>query len=189
MPHPLSLPSGIRAEGHAIVSVDGMIADADGLMPGILRNDVDWRAFQAALDVAALVVVGRLGHERHPNPGRWRLVFTRSVTGFRPDPNDPKAVFFNPDTAPLAEVLAFLGIREGTLAVTGGTGVFDAFLAVYDRFELAEAQQAILPGGRPCFATGHPRIVLAAAGLVPSSFDLIDPQAKVSLTRWTRAGS
>ena len=189
MPHPLSLPPGIRAEGHAIVSVDRMIADADGLMPETLRNDVDWRAFQAALDIAAVVVVGRLGHQRHPNPGRRRLVFTRSVTGFRPDPKDPKAVLFNPDAASLAEVLAFLGIREGTLAITGGTGVFDAFLPVFDRFELAEAQQAFLPGGRPCFTGGHPRTALVAAGLLPSSFELIDPQAKVSLIGWTRAGT
>ena len=66
-------------EGHAIVSADGMIADAAGEMPPALRNDADWTQFQAALDRAALVVLGRKGHERHPNPGRRRLVLTQRI--------------------------------------------------------------------------------------------------------------
>ena len=78
----------LEFEGHAIVSVDGMIADAEGLMPAALRNDADWRLFQAALDGAALVVLGRLGHARHPNPGRRRLVVTRAVEALAPDPQD-----------------------------------------------------------------------------------------------------
>ena len=36
--------------GHAIVSADGMIADRNRRMPAALRNDADWRRFQAALD-------------------------------------------------------------------------------------------------------------------------------------------
>ena len=185
MPH--SLPPGIRIEGHAIVSADGMIAEADGSMPATLRNDADWLAFQSALDRAALVVLGRLGHRNHPNPGRRRLVFTRGVTGFASDPADPKAMLFNPEGATLAEVLAFLGIDTGTIAVTGGTSVFDFFLPVYDAFVLAETQQTILPGGRPCFSAAHPRVVLAEAGLVPESFELIDSIATVSSTAWQRA--
>ena len=186
MPHAQSLPPGIRIEGHAIVSADGMIAKADGTMPASLRNDADWLAFQSALDRAALVVLGRLGHSNHPNPGRRRLVFTRGVTGFVPDPADPKATLFNPEGATLAEVLGFLGIETGTIAVTGGTSVFDFFLTVYNTFVLAETQQLILPGGRPCFSAAHPHIVLAEAGLVPAHFELIDPAARVSSTLWRR---
>ena len=48
--------------GHAVVSADGRIADRHRQMPAILRNDKDWLRFQAALDRAALVVLGRLGH-------------------------------------------------------------------------------------------------------------------------------
>ena len=186
MPHASSLPTGIRFEGHAIVSADGMIADADGAMPAALRKEADWLAFQAALDRAALVVLGRIGHARHPNPGRRRLVFTRAVTGFAPDPGDPHATLFNPDSAALADVLDFLGIATGTLAITGGTAVFDFFLPLYDAFVLVETQQLVLPAGRPCFSAGHPRAVLAAAGLMPGDFELIDASTKVSATRWLR---
>src|SRR5690606_35238256 len=78
----------ILVEGHAIVSSDGMIAAADGSMPPQLRNDTDWRIFQSALDQAALVVLGRIGHARHPNPGRRRLVLTHSVAELEADPQD-----------------------------------------------------------------------------------------------------
>lgn len=186
MPHASSLSAGIRCEGHAIVSTDGMIADAAGTMPAALRNEADWRAFQAALDRAALVVLGRIGHARHPNPGRRRLVFTRGVTGFASDPGDPHATLFNPDGAALADVLDFLGIATGTLAITGGTAVFDFFLPLYDAFVLAESQQLVLPAGRPCFSGGHPRAVLSTTGLTPGDFELIDAGAKVSATTWQR---
>ncbi|MFX7748073.1 hypothetical protein ABTK03_22080, partial [Acinetobacter baumannii] len=66
-------------------------------MPQRLMNDADWRLFQAALDRAELVVLGRVGHQRHPNPGRRRLVLTRSVTGLVVDPADRCAHFWNPE--------------------------------------------------------------------------------------------
>jgi hypothetical protein len=176
--------SPIVIEGHAIVSADGMIASADGSMPQALRNDADWRIFQAALDEAALVVLGRLGHLRHPNPGRRRLVFTRSVEGLQPDAKDPLATFCNPGTATPPELLDRLGITEGIIAVTGGTGVFDYFLPHYDRFALAEVHGFVLPSGTPCLAGGHPRTVLAAHGLRPAKFDVIDDG--VTLTQWQR---
>jgi hypothetical protein len=174
----------IVIEGHAIVSADGMIADASGTMPAELHNDADWRIFQAALDQAALVVLGRLGHHRHPNPGRRRLVFTRGVAGLQPDPNDPLATYCNPGNALPSQLLGQLGIGEGAVAVTGGTGVFDYFLQHYDRFALAEVHGFVLPGGTPCFIGGHPRTVLAARGLRPTGFEMIDEG--VSLTQWQR---
>ena len=67
--------------GHAIVSADGAIADRQRRMPPELRNDNDWTRFQAALDASVLVVLGRLGHEAHPNPGRRRLVVTGAARG------------------------------------------------------------------------------------------------------------
>jgi hypothetical protein len=174
----------ITIEGHAIVSADGMIADAGGNMPPGLRNDADWQRFQAALDRAALVVLGRVGHLRHPNPGRRRLVFTRSVDGLRPDPNDPLANFCNPRNAAPSELFDGLGIIRGVIAVTGGTGVFDYFMPHYDRFALAEVHGFVLPGGTPCFSSGHPRTVLAAAGMVPCEIETLDDG--VTLTYWRR---
>jgi dihydrofolate reductase len=176
--------SPIVIEGHAIVSADGMIASADGSMPQALRNDADWRIFQAALDRATLVVLGRLGHLRHPNPGRRRVVFTRGVEGLQHDANDPLASFWNPSIAAPSVLFDGLGITEGAIAVTGGTGVFGYFLPHYDRFALAEVHGFVLPGGTPCFAGGHPRTMLAASGLRPAKLEMIDEG--VTLTHWQR---
>jgi hypothetical protein len=172
--------------GHAILSADGMISAADGTMPPQMRNDADWRRFQAALDASALVVVGREGHRRHANPGRRRLVFTSGVAAFAPDPEDARATLFNPRGAALEDVLGALGVTRGTIAVTGGTRVFDYFLPRFSRFVLAEAQLLVLPGGRPCFAGGQPAAVLARAGLRPETFEVIDPAAAVTETVWVR---
>lgn len=185
-PSTAQLKPGISIVGHAIVSADGMIADAAGEMPAALRNDADWQAFQSALDRAALVVLGRVGHARHPNPGRRRLVLTRSVPTLRPDTSDPLALLWNPLGMPLAHVLDALEIAEGSVAVTGGTGVFDHFIGRYDRFDLSEIHDFVLPGGKPCFSAGHPRTVLAAAGLAPGRSALIDTAAGVAMTAWLR---
>jgi hypothetical protein len=176
----------LRIEGHAIVSADGMIADARGEMPGRLRNDADWRYFQDALDRAALVVLGRLGHARHPNRGRRRLVLTHQIETLEQDRHDPLATLWNPAGLALQHVLDDLGVYEGTLAITGGTGSFDLFLPFYTNFVLAEVHGFLLPGGTPCFSTGQPRDALTAAGLTPGETHTIDPAASVTQTGWTR---
>lgn len=177
--------SSILVEGHAIVSADGMIADANGQLPPELRNDADWRFFQAALDQAALVVLGRIGHLRHSNPGRRRLVLTHSVAELQPDPADARSSFWNPAGLGIAEVLGRLGIAEGTIAVTGGTGAFDLFLPWYDRFVLSEVRGFELPDGIPCFSKGHPRFTLPGAGLEARDMGLID--RGIVQTNWVRA--
>ena len=48
-----------RLIGHAIVSDDDRIADAAGSFPDALRNRSDWTHFQAQLDRADLVLLGR----------------------------------------------------------------------------------------------------------------------------------
>lgn len=176
--------TSIVVEGHAIVSEDGMIAAADGSMPDALRSDADWRLFQAALDRAAIVVLGRLGHSRHPNPGRRRLVLTRSVADLVADPNDPLATYWNPAGLPIDAAVERLGISTGTVAVTGGTGTFDLFLPYYDRFVLSEVRNLTLAGGVPCFSKGHPRFVLPGAGLEARDMDVID--RGVVQTQWVR---
>lgn len=176
--------SAVIVEGHAIVSVDGMIAAADGSMPPALRNEADWRIFQAALDAAALVVLGRLGHTRHPNPGRRRLVLTRSVTALLRDPDDPLTTLWNPAGMEIEAVLEQLGITAGTIAITGGTGTFDHFLPYYDRFVLSEVRALSLEGGIPCFSKGHPRFVLPGASLEARDMEMID--RGVVQTQWVR---
>lgn len=179
------MPDAIAFEGHAIVSEDGMIADASGSMPAGLRSEADWRLFQEALDRAALVVLGRKGHATHPNPGRRRLVLTTGVATLAPDPSDPLSQFWNPLGMAIDEVLAALGIEDGTVAVTGGTGTFDLFLPRYTRFVLSEVRGVTLPDGVPCFSRGHPRLVLVGAGLAARDMDVID--RNVVQTIWERA--
>ncbi|HWA17424.1 MAG TPA: dihydrofolate reductase [Devosia sp.] len=169
--------------GHAIVSADGMIADSEGHMPTALRDPADWRRFQASLDAAALVVLGRKAHERHLNPGRRRLVVTHRVPAVAPDPNDIRSAFWNPEGASLEYVLEGLGISDGTIAITG---LFDLFVGRLDAFDLAEVNNLVLPRGRPCFADGHPRTVLTDIGLRPVSFGVLDAGTTVTLTRWAR---
>lgn len=173
----------LRIEGHTIVSTDGMIADAAGNYPASLRNDADWRRYQAALDKAVLVVTGRRGHEAHPNPGRRRLVLTRSVSRLAADSNDPRATFWNPAGLSFDAALAELGIAEGTVAIAGR---FDLFLPHYTAFHLSEWHDLVIAGGTPCFAAGHPRAVLAGIGLRPARPVLLDAEAMVTATIWTR---
>jgi hypothetical protein len=172
----------VRFEGHAIVSADGMIADAAGEMPPALRNDVDWVQFQTALDRAAVVVLGRKGHERHPNPGRRRLVLTRKADGLVAGGDN--AWMWNPKKLTVEDALQALGISDGVVAVTGGTGTYEVFAPLMTAFALTEVHGLILPGGTPTFSRGHPRVVLAAYGLVPGPAEPLGDG--VTLTRWSR---
>jgi hypothetical protein len=174
----------ISIVGHAIVSADGMIADRNHRTPPELRNDADWQRFQAALDGAALVVLGRLGHEAHPNPGRKRVVVTSRVAWLERDPADENAMLWNPGGIGFSRVLAGLGIADGVVAVTGGTRVFDLFLPLFTAFDLVEAAGVTIPGGVPCFSDGPPAKMLGKAGLAPSAPEPID--AGVTLTVWQR---
>jgi hypothetical protein len=173
----------LTIEGHAIISADGMIADGNGEYPAALKNDADWAQYQRALDRAVLVVTGRRGHERHPNPGRRRLVLTRSVARWEIDQRDGRSTLWNPAGLPFDAVLDELGVTDGMIAITG---VFDLFVGEYTSFLLSESNALILPGGTPCFAAGHPRTVLTNQGMRPGQPELIDPMAMVTTTLWSR---
>ena len=62
----------LEIHGYAIVSDDDRIADASGAMPEALRNEADWAYFQAGLDAADWVALGRASHEAAPNLRRRR---------------------------------------------------------------------------------------------------------------------
>ena len=169
--------------GHAIVSVDGKIASADGTIPPELHNAADWQRFQRHLDQATIVVLGRVGHENFPNPGRRRLVVTTSVADLQPDPAGNNATLWNPGSLSFDSALTALNITRGTVAIAG---VFDLFLDRYTGFDLAENHALLIRDGLPCFGHGHPRLALADAGLAPNGWETLDPQGPVTLTRWTR---
>lgn len=167
--------------GHAIVSADGRIADRHHRMPPELRNGKDWARFQAALDAAALVVLGRLGHEAHPNPGRRRLVVTGRVASF--DQVDDLVTLWNPAGASFESVVQALGITQGSIAITGGQGVFDLFLTRFTQFDLVSVDAVLLPDGVPCFSGGWPDDVLAEAGLRIRRSEQLDPGVRLQIWR------
>jgi dihydrofolate reductase len=155
-------------EGHAIISDNDCIADADGIMPPSLRNAADWAYFQRHLDHAAVVITGRKGHEAHPNkPGRQRLVFTGRVgqAGLQRDGN---ITFCDPARFDFFEAVQELSPAGGILAVTGGTAVFDWFLRrrLYTAFHLGRARGVQISNGRPLFCDPAPaETVLSQASL------------------------
>ena len=80
----------LRIEGYVIVSGDGMLANADGVMPDGLKFEGDKKFFSDALDHADLIVHGRNSFEDQPHsPKRTRLVLTRNVGAIAPVPSNP----------------------------------------------------------------------------------------------------
>jgi len=180
-----------RIEGYVIVSADGMIADAKGVMPDSIRNDADQRFFQNALDQAAVVVHGRHSDEGGPRAARRkRLVLTRQIAALAPDPTRPNSLLWNPTGTTLEQALEVIGVRDGIIAVIGGPNVFSLFLPLYDRFNLSRAANAKVPGGLPVFPevgpNATPEDVLARHGLKPGPRRDLDAAAGVSLVTWAR---
>jgi len=177
--------------GYVIISSDGMIADAAGVMPPSIVNEADQKFFQAGLDAAAAVVHGQHSHEGGPHAARRkRLVLTRHITATAPHPVYPHALLWNPRGATLEQALDELGAGDGTIAIIGGTDVFTMFLPRYDMFHLSRAASARIPGGRPVFSEVAPETtpeeVLGRYGLRPGPRQTLDAAAGVSVTTWQR---
>jgi dihydrofolate reductase len=181
----------LRVEGYAIVSADGMIADAAGQMPAAIKNQADQKFFQGSLDHAAAVVHGRYSHEGGPRAGqRRRLIITHRTDAIAPDDKHPNALRWNPAGATFEQALDALGVNDGKVAIIGGTDVFGMFLPRYDAFHLSRAAKAHLPGGRPVFPqvpARTPEEILASHGLAPGPQRVLDAGQEVTLTTWQRA--
>lgn len=188
MTAPEPLP-GYRIEGHAIVSADDRIATPDGETPASLSNEADWLRFQAALDQAAVVVLGRLSHEANPNTARRnRLIIS---TGARGVERRGDGWWWNPAEAPLTVALQSAAPRGGIAAVPGGRYIFDLFLKVgFDAFHLARARRVRIPAGIPIFSAieqgRSAEDVLAGAGLAAEPVETLDEAAGVTLVTWRR---
>jgi dihydrofolate reductase len=179
-----------RIEGYAIVSTDGMLANAAGIMPDELKFDADQRFFAHGLDGVKAVVHGRHSHERQPHSHlRRRLIVTRQIPALAADPSNDKALFWNPAGASFADAWAALRVPDGSLAVIGGTDVFGLFLPDYDVFHLTRAPDVSLPGGRPVFPQvpqQSPEQVLASHGLKPGQPQVLDAGIGLTVTSWRR---
>jgi dihydrofolate reductase len=180
----------LRIEGYVIVSADGMLANADRVMPNELKFEGDKQFFAAALDRTDLIVHGRRSHEDQPNsPLRKRIVLTRSVGAIAPDPANPRAVLWNPAGATFEAACDFAGVSSGTVAIIGGPDVFEIFMDRYDTFWLSQAPRVWLPGGEPCFPgvpQHSPQEILAAHGLRAGDTQILDAADDVSVTPWRR---
>ena len=180
-----------RIEGIAIVSADGMIADARGIQPDALKLEADQRFFYAMLDEATALVHGRNSSESGPHMARRRrLILTRTIAGLDRDPQNDKAVLWNPAGAALEQAWEALGLSGGSLHVIGGTEPFGLFLeAGYDAFHLSCASHAKLPGGQPVFPgvpERTPEQLLEVHGLKPGAMQVLDRAAGLTLVSWRR---
>jgi hypothetical protein len=179
-----------RIEGYAIVSEDGMLADALGVMPDALKFDADRRFFERGLDGVDVVVHGRHSHEQQPHSAqRRRLIVTREVAGVAADPGNEKARLWNPAGASLEQALADLGVPDARVGVVGASEVFALFLDRYDAFYLSRAPGVRLPGGRPVFPevpTRTPEQVLTAHGMHCAERRALDAAKGLSLGVWQR---
>ena len=182
--------AALRIEGYVIVSADGMLANAQGVMPNRLKFEGDKQFFTAALDRADLIVHGRNSFEDQPNsPKRERIVLTRGIGAVAPDPSNPKATLWNPAGASFEAACEQAGVRSGTIAIIGGPYVFGMFMDRYDTFWLSRAPQVRLPGGEPCFPgvpAQSPQQILAAHGLKAGTARILDAANDVSVTPWQR---
>lgn len=178
-----------RIEGFAVISLEGMIAGSDSSFPDVLKIPADQEFYQSSLDRASAVANGRHSAEGGPKEAaRRRIVLTRRVQRLMVDPSNPKAVLWNPATAPFDEAWQRLGVKDGMLAVVGGTDVFGLFLNIgYDAFFLTRAQASV-PRGRPVFpGVGKgttPEEVLARHGLVLRQSRVLDSATNTIVEEW-----
>jgi hypothetical protein len=184
--------AALRIDGYVIVSADGMLANAERVMPEGLKFEGDKRFFTAALDRADLIVHGRRSFEEQPNsPLRNRIILTRATASIATDPSNARATLWNPAGATFEAACEHAGVRSGTAAIIGGPVVFAMFLDRYDTFWLSQAPHLRLPDGEPCFPgvpARSPQAILAAHGLVAGKPKILDPAHDVSVTPWRRVG-
>jgi hypothetical protein len=189
------MPGPRSIEGYAIVSDNGMLADATRRIPPPLVVEADQKFFHGSLEHAAVVVHGRHSHEGGPRAdSRHRLVTTTRVPTLAPHPTRPKALLWNPKGATLAEAWAALGAPDGMLAVIGGPHVNQIFIdgtaGGFTAFHLSRVAGVVLPDGVPVFpGLGPDRTpvdILAGHGLKPAPERMLDSAAHATLVTWTR---
>jgi dihydrofolate reductase len=183
--------SGTRfIEGFAIISEDGMLADATRHMPDSLKFSADQRFFEQGLDNADVVVHGRHSQEQFArSPLRQRLILTRRVPDLAPHPTNTRALYWNPSGASFDQALAALHDPRRRIAVIGGTDVFALFLDLFNIFHLTRVAGVTLPSGRPVFPEVPARLpeqILVEHGMRPGPIRVLDSAHGLTLTSWER---
>lgn len=182
--------NSLTIEGCVILSADGMLADAKGVMPPELKFDGDQKFFEAALDRVDLIVHGRNSFEDQPrSPLRTRVVLTRTVPALARDPANAKATLWNPAGASFEDACRHANVTTGSVAIIGGPDVFAMFMDRYDVFWLSLAHRLTIPGGLggfPGVPSRTPQDILAAHGLVAAETRILDAERNVDVTAWRR---
>ena len=82
-----------RIEGYAIVSEDGMLANAAGIMPDSLKFEADRQFFERTSSTGSMWWYMGATHEQQPRSYlRRRLILTRQVPSIAADPSTKCAV-------------------------------------------------------------------------------------------------
>jgi hypothetical protein len=180
----------LRIEGYVILSANGMLADASGIMPPELKFDADQQFFESSLDAADLIVHGKHSFEDQPrSPQRTRIVLTRTIPAIARDPANPKATLWNPAGASFADACRMSGVTAGTVAIIGGPVVFGMFMDLFDTFWLSQAHRLTIPGGVggfPGVPSRSAQDILAAHGLKAAETRVLDVERGVDVTAWRR---
>ena len=184
------MTGGYQIEGYAIISEDGMLADAARAMPDSLKFEADYAFFETALDGVDLVVHGRHSQEQQPRARmRRRLILTQRIPDLAPHPSNPNALQWNPLGAPFEDAIAAIGVPVWRVGVIGGTDVFALFLDRFDAFHLTRAPDVWLPGGRPVFPDvprRQPEEILADHGMRAEPLRMLDAARNLSMVTWHR---
>jgi hypothetical protein len=179
-----------RVVGFAIVSEDGMLADAQHVMPESLKFDADQKYFADGMDTVEVSIHGKHSHEQQLHSARrHRITVTHDVPGVAPDPKEPKGVLWNPAGASFEEAWAAFKLNGASLGVVGATSVFGLFLDSYEEFHLTRAPKVTLPGGVPVFPgvpTQTPEEIMRAHGLEQGETKTLDAAKGVTVTIWRR---
>lgn len=111
----------VHIEGYAIVSEDGMLADANSVIPPSLKIDADQQFFQSGLQHVDLVVHGRnSGDVLSDSAARRRIILTRSVSALAKDPSNKRALLWNPAGTTFEQALDAMSEPHERVAVIGG---------------------------------------------------------------------
>ena len=184
----VSKPS--RIDGYAIISEDGMIANAAGVIPSALKFEADQQFFERGLDAVDVVIHGRNSKEQQARSAfRRRLILTRRIPSIAMKSGTQNALFWNPTGAPLEQAMKVLGVPNGSIGVIGGAEEFALFLDRYDTFYLTRAPGVQIPGGQPVFPE-VPRItpedVLSEHGLSRGERQVLDAKSGLVVVAWSR---
>lgn len=186
------MPPAPIIEGYAIVSADGMLADAQGVMPDTLKFEADQRFFEEGLDACDLVVHGRHSREEHArSAARRRLILTRHGPGLEAAAGTPQVFTWNPAALPFEDALKAFAAPVTRVGVIGGTEGFGFFLDRYDVFFLTRGPTPPLPGGRPVFPgvpAATPEEVMSRHGLTAAEHRVLDAAVGLAVTAWRRRG-